>query len=61
MAANEEDLLFHDMNEAELRQWVESNPGSVNCMDMLGVIPLLAAVCHFKSVPLIQWWRKERT
>lgn len=60
MAANEEDLLFHDMNEAELRQWVESNPGSVDCMDMLGVTPLLAAVCHFKGVPLIQWLVNEK-
>lgn len=30
MAANDADLSFRGMSGAELRQWVEANPGRVN-------------------------------
>jgi hypothetical protein len=44
VAAQEEVLNFEDMNEAELRQWVEANPGRVNDRDSDGRTPLYAAV-----------------
>ena len=43
---------FGDMNEAQLRQWVEANPGRVNDRDWLAYTPLYVAVCFIKSLPL---------
>jgi len=54
-AAGEED--FWNMNEAELRQWVEAHPGRVNenRMDRWGLTPLYVAVYHLKSLSLTVW------
>lgn len=38
---NMADVDFYRMNEAELRQWVEANPGRVNAMDVQGRTPLI--------------------
>ena len=59
MAANDVDLLFRDMDEAELRQWVEANPGRVNGRDKGGYTPLFTAVFKFDSAPLILWLVKD--
>ena len=38
-------LLFRDMSEAGLRQWVEANPGRVNDRDShFGLTPLIVAI-----------------
>lgn len=37
------DVSFCNMTETELRQWVETNPGRVNCRDREGTTPLRAA------------------
>jgi len=60
MAANDWDLSFISMTEAELRQWVEANPGRVNDRDTFGCMPLSVAVVFIKSVPLVLWLVKER-
>jgi len=51
---------FQDMNEAQLRQWVESNPGRVNDRDRHGVTPLYAAVWFRNSLPLTVWLLDEK-
>jgi hypothetical protein len=37
MAAAEEELSFPGMNEMELRQWVDGNPGRVNDKEGSGI------------------------
>jgi hypothetical protein len=60
-AAQEEMLFFHfGLNEAELRQWVEANPGRVNDRDKGGYTPLIVAVCYIKSLPLTVWLLDEK-
>jgi hypothetical protein len=60
-AAQEEMLSFHfRMNEAELRQWVEVNPGRVNERDAEGFPPLYVAVRYIKSLPLTVWLLDEK-
>ena len=55
-AAAQEMLSFGSMwRKAELRQWVEANPGRVNDRDHSGETPLLAAVIYEKSLPLVVW------
>lgn len=39
-AAADEDLEFQCMTEAEMRQWVEANPGRVDDRDNQGDTPL---------------------
>lgn len=48
-------VLFKAMTEAELRHWVEENPGSVNATDRNGLTPLYAAVSCLKSLALSIW------
>jgi len=51
MAAAEE-VSFWGMNEAELRKWVDANPGCVNDRDWMGITLLYAAVFNINSLPL---------
>lgn len=60
MAANDVDLNFFNMSEAEVRHWVEANPGGVNDKDKRGDTPLTTAVRFLKSAPLVLWLVKER-
>ena len=48
------------MTKAELRQWVETNPGRVNEWDEDGITPLYAAVYHLNSLPLVLWLLDEK-
>jgi len=50
---------FCDMEEAEVRQWVEANPGRVNGLDGHGFTPLYAAVC-WENLPLVLWLLNEK-
>ena len=60
MAAVAVKMSFWDMNEAELRQWVEANPGRVNRMDRWGFTPLYVAVCRLKNLSLTVWLLDEK-
>ena len=60
MAANYASLSFCSMSEAELRHWVEANPGRVNDKDSRGGSPLNAAVTNLESVPLVLWLVTEK-
>lgn len=53
MAAEGSD--FRRMTEAELREWVEANPGRVIDRGKHQKTPLYAAIRIFESVPLIMW------
>lgn len=55
MAQDGFDIFF--MNEAELRQWVEENPGSVNSKDWFGKSPLIYAVD--RKYPALATWLVE--
>ena len=59
-AVEEEELDFYEMDEAELRQWVEANPGRVNDRGRYGDTPLVAAADEFKSLPLVVWLLDEQ-
>jgi len=61
-AAAEEVLEFYYMDETELRQWVEANPGRVNDIDRNrnGHTPLIAAACHRDSQSLVVWLLEEK-
>ena len=59
-AAVQGELHFRRMTEAELRQWVEANPGRVNDRDRVGETPLMAAVGDIKSLPLTLWLLEEK-
>jgi len=50
------------MTEAQLRQWVDANPGRVNDLDRDedGITPLYAAVFYLESLPLVLWLLDER-
>jgi len=48
------------MAEAQLRQWVDANPGHANDWDGRGYTPLYAAVYHKKSLPLVLWLLDEK-
>lgn len=47
------------MDEAQLRQWVELNPGRVNDTDINGNT-LLDSAARLKSVPLVVWLLDEK-
>jgi len=51
---------FYSMNEAEMRQWVEANPGRVNLWDRYGCTPMYAAVWRLQSLPLTVWLLDEK-
>lgn len=51
---------FSSMTEAEVRQWVEDNPASVNATDQHGCAPLHAAMYHFESLALTMWLIDEK-
>ena len=59
MAAHDVDLVFGNMTELELRQWVNANPGRVNDRDLRKKTPLFRAI-DLNSVPLILWSVKEK-
>jgi ankyrin repeat protein len=48
------------MNKAEMRQWVEANPGRVNDGDTMMHTPLYSAASHKKIAPLTVWLLDER-
>lgn len=50
----EEDLDFDSMTELHLRQWVEANPGRVNCEDPLARTPLFVAAKKH-TLSLVLW------
>lgn len=56
----EEELSFYEMSEAELRQWVEANPGRVDDRDRDGFTPSWAAVDSLRSIPLMTWLLDEK-
>lgn len=60
MVAAEEELDFHGMGEAEMRQWVEANPGRVNDRDRHGETPLHTAIYEGFSLPLVLWLVDEK-
>lgn len=51
---------FHNMSEAQLRQWVESNPEGVDDWGSDGSTPLYVAVFKLKSLPLALWLLDEK-
>lgn len=55
-----EELDFFDMTEAELRAWVEANPGRRNHVDTHGWTPLYSAVCRQASLDLTLWLLDEK-
>lgn len=56
----EQRQLSRDMTEAELRQWVEANPGLLNEWDGTTQTPLFVAADKFQDVPLILWLVNEK-
>ena len=61
MAAAAKNLSFEVMGEAEVRQWVEANPGRVNDSDntVFGLTPLVVAAWkHTHS--LVVWLLDEK-
>lgn len=60
MAAAGETPYFYDMNEAQLQQWVEANPGPINKMDSGGYTPLYVAACVVENLPLTVWLLDEK-
>lgn len=54
-----EDMLFYKMSEAELRQWVEANPGSVNDRDRTGWAPLNRAADEI-GLSMVVWLLDEK-
>ena len=48
------DIRFADLTEAELRQWVEDHPGSVDDRDSIGETPLCLAADD-DDVDLLEW------
>jgi hypothetical protein len=54
-AAGQTVLSFFDMTEAQLRQWVEANPGWVNDRDEVGRTHLVAAAMEKEGLPLVVW------
>ena len=48
------------MNEAELREWVQANPGRVNDRDRRGYTPLHVAAWHLKTLSLTTWLLDEK-
>lgn len=59
MAAVEE-VLFLDLTEEEMRQWVEANPGRVNDRDSEGNTPLRIATSGLESLSLTVWLLDEK-
>jgi len=52
-AAAAEVLDFEEMSEAELRQWVEANPGRVNDRDSRAFTPLTASALYLRSLAMV--------
>jgi len=48
-------VRFYGKTEAQLRQWVEANPGRVNDTDESKNTLLYAAAYYLKSLPLVLW------
>lgn len=59
-AAAAEMLSFEYMSEAQLRQWVEANPGRVNDRDSKCYTPLSAAAVREHSLSLFVWLLDEK-
>ncbi len=53
-------MRFEVMTEAELRQWVEANPGGLNHWDEQGCTPLHAAAYKKKRLELVHWLLDEK-
>lgn len=59
-------VWFRPMNEAEMRQWVEANPGLANewdvegYRDVEGYTPLYVAVEYMKNLSLVLWLLDEK-
>jgi len=51
---------FSTMTEAELRHWVEENPGSVNATDNDGFTPLCMTSCLSRPLALLIWLIDEK-
>jgi hypothetical protein len=60
MTANNVDLVFGNMSETELRQWVEFNPGLINDRDSSDRTPLCVAVSVLKSLSVTVWLLDEK-
>jgi len=62
MAVAPAELLDFDnkMTEAELRQWVEANPGRVNDRDRIGFTPLLTAASRKDGLSMVMWLPDEK-
>ena len=58
----EEGLDFYDMTEAQLRQWVEANPGQVNGRNNIyfGLTPLSATASRREGLSLVVWLLDEK-
>ena len=52
--------ILGNMNEGQLRQLMEANPGRVNDKDERGLTPLCVAVDRIESLPLIMWLLDEK-
>ena len=55
-----ETLYFNIMSEAQMRQWVEANPGRVNDRDGNGLTPLAAAAMNHFKLSLVVWLLDEK-
>jgi len=51
---------FWGISEAELRQWVEANPGRLNDADRRGYMALVAAAGDLQSLSLVMWLLDEK-
>lgn len=60
MAAAAAPARFRLMTEAELRLWVDANPGLVNDCDGWGTSPLYAAAYYLESLPMVLWLLNEK-
>ena len=54
MAGRDVYLCSSDMDETELRVWVQNNPGRINIIDVYRKTCLFMAIC-FNSVSLLLW------
>ena len=59
-AAVDKTVNFRCITEAELREWVDANPGRVNDMDKWGEPPLYEIVRDKGSLSLVMWLVDEK-
>jgi ankyrin repeat protein len=52
--------IFRMTTEAELRQWMEANPGRVNDKDREGDTPLTVGAADLKNLTLVVWLLDEK-